>query len=158
VSIITDSGYNHVFRPVVDGLSFKATAAVLAIAALTFYGALDNYRLVSQDSRAFDDPYKMNLAAARYQPVEAAAPPGVPLGYISDMTFDTPTGLSAFNGARYALAPRLVVHPSAKITPEYWIGNFSRQLDYKALGEPYDLELIKDLGQGVVLYRKRRPA
>jgi hypothetical protein len=55
----------------------------------------------------------------------------------------------------YALAPRLVTRSAD--SHEWVVGNFSHPLDYVAAGAAHRLELVKDFGNGIVLFRRRRP-
>jgi hypothetical protein len=53
----------------------------------------------------------------------------------------------------YALAPRLMTRSADG--PEWVVGNFSHPLDYAAAGRQHQLELVKDFGNGIVLFRRR---
>ena len=99
------------------------------------------------------DPFRIEAQTRRLAPLVNALPANANrVGYVSDMDVATPRGQLAFHAAVYALAPRLVV-PLAKAGPgDPVVGNYSAPRDYAVPG----LELERDLGVGVILY-KRKP-
>jgi hypothetical protein len=60
-----------------------------------------------------------------------------------------------YSSARYTLAPRLVTDQNVKPAPEWVIGNFSMPLDVVQFGKDRGLTLVRDFGNGAVLYRKQ---
>ena len=62
-------------------------------------------------------------------------------------------GAALFSSAQYTLAPRLVTDQRAKPAPEWVIGDFSKPLDVVKFGQKRGLSLVKDFGNGAVLYR-----
>lgn len=125
---------------------------MFAAAALGLWGSLDFYRVLKQNPQR--DQYRIEEMEARYQPVEAALPPGDAakvIGYLSDSPYEQPRGQLLFFTAQYALAPRLV---SSKPDQEWVLGNFAQPGDWAALGAPHGLRVERDLGSGLVLYRK----
>ena len=127
-----------------------ALAAVGAAAVLGLWGALDLQQALKRNPQR--DQYRIEETQARYLGAAAALPKDVHvLGYLSDSPYEQARGQVMFFSAQYALAPRLV---SAKPDQEWVLGNFAQQGDWTALGAPHGLRVERDLGSGVVLYRK----
>ena len=126
------------------------SAAVVVLAAR---GLLDVFDAAGEQAKQ-GDPYLIEQQIERLQPVMGELPPAGKVGYISDMETATTRGLLAFDAARYALAPRLLV-PLAGAQPGDWVlGNFSSPRNFAEAGARAGLVIHKDLGNGVVLYRK----
>ena len=126
-----------------------ASVVVLSLAAL-----MNLFEATAEQGKQ-GDPYTIEQQLERLQPALSELPPAATaVGYISDMEIATTRGLLAFNAARYALAPRLLV-PLASAKPGDWVlGNFSTPRDFARAGEASGLSMQKDLGNGVVLYRR----
>ena len=124
-----------------------------AVVVLTAGGLLNVFDAAGEQAKQ-GDPYLIEQQIERLQPVLSEVPPAARIGYLSDMDTATTRGLLAFNAARYALAPRLLV-PMAGAQPGDWVlGNFSSPRDFAEAGTRAGLAIDKDLGNGVVLYRK----
>ena len=80
-------------------------------------------------------------------------PENTVVGYLSDLPSDATSGQAAYFGVMYALAPRLVTQSAD--SAEWVAGNFSHPLDYAAAGAAHHLALVKDFGNGIVLFRRR---
>ena len=87
----------------------------------------------------------------RYEGLRAALPPDAVIGYISDLRPEDARSTLLFLGAQYALAPRIVVDDDRH---EWVLGNFSVPADFAALGANRGLRLVRDFGNGVILYRR----
>lgn len=133
----------------------KTLASVFAAAALGLWGALDFYRALNQNPQG--DQYRTAEMEARYAPaksvLQSAGDAAKVIGYLSDSPYEQPRGQVLFFTAQYALAPRLV---STKPDQEWVLGNFAQPGDWAAAGAPHGLRVEKDLGNGLVLYRKER--
>lgn len=123
-------------------------AALVVAASFDFYGASSRYQ---QSNR---DPYRIAVQVERFRPAAEVLPPDSVAGYVSDLSAGETAGKSAFLSAQYALAPRLLVEANSTPPPRMAIGNFSRPKDYAAEGRPFDLDVDRDLGNGVVLFRR----
>jgi hypothetical protein len=77
------------------------------------------------------------------------------LGYLSDLSLEAVNGSAAYFGVMYALAPRLLTRTAD--SQEWVVGNFSHPLDYASAGAAHHLDLVKDFGNGIVLFRRRHP-
>ena len=56
-------------------------------------------------------------------------------------------------GAQYSLAPALI---EAEDRPhDLVVGNFSGQQDFARVGQEHSLAMVKDFGNGVILYRRQ---
>ncbi len=126
-----------------------ALLAVLTVAAsFDFYGASSRYQQSSTD------PYRIAEQIERFRPAIGILPPASVVGYLSDLPVSGMDGRAAFLSAQYALAPRLLVEARSSPQPRLAIGNFSRPQDFAAAGRPLGLEVDRDLGNGVVLFRR----
>ena len=125
-------------------------AAVGAAALLGLWGALDLQLALKQNPQR--DRYRLEELTARYAPAAAALPKEAKvIGYLSDSPFEQPRGQVMFFSAQYALAPRLL---GAKPDQAWVLGNFAQAGDWGAFGAPHGLQVERDLGNGLVLYRK----
>ena len=126
-------------------------AAVGVAAALGLWGAMDLFAALKQNTQR--DPYRIEETIARYLTAAAALPREARvIGYLSDSPYELPRGQVMFFTAQYALAPRLV---AAKADGLEWVlGNFAQPGDWSALGTPHGLRVERDLGNGLVLYRR----
>jgi hypothetical protein len=88
----------------------------------------------------------------------ARAPASAGLGYFTDLDPAGAANAPAFLSAQLALAPRVVKFVGlgeAPDRPELALGNFTRPGDFAAAGSARGYKLEADLGNGVVLFRRR---
>ena len=77
------------------------------------------------------------------------------LGYITDLDPSQSAYNTAFLAAQYALAPRQLVLAERGSQAEWAVGNFSKPQDFAAAGAARGYEVAADLGNGVILYRRK---
>jgi hypothetical protein len=97
------------------------------------------------------------LAFARVYPrrqARSASPPKAVLGYISDLP-EEGAGAIWFAGARHALAPRLLVPLQNPQKQDWILGNFSKSVDLHQIETQNQLQLVRDFGSGVAVFRSR---
>jgi hypothetical protein len=123
-------------------------AALITAVLLALWGAIENYQVETGPGVA--DPYKAADQVDRLASAIQMLPRSAIVGYVSNAAGETPAALAMFNTARYALAPRLLAQGTDR---EWVLGNFSEQVDYAAVGREHGLQLVRDFGGGVVLYR-----
>jgi hypothetical protein len=99
------------------------------------------------------DPYTVEQQVVRMRPVLSELPNVKTAGYISDLPTTTIGGSAAFYAAQYAVAP-VLLEEETKHKHDWVIGNFSKPQDYAAAGRPFMLVIAKDVGQGVILFRR----
>jgi len=134
--------------------SVQVLAACGAIALLALWSTIDFYGATEQASGANADVYKIGEQAARFQDLMSALPATGIIGYVSDVPAGQTLAAVLYSGAQYTLAPRLVT--DERLQPgELVIGNFSRPLDVLQFGKDHGLTLVKDFGNGAVLFRKQ---
>jgi hypothetical protein len=129
------------------------SAGVGAVVLLSLFAAFQSYRSEDAYARAYQDPYMIQAQPQRLREAVGYLPDKAVIGYLSDLPFDAVPGQSAYFGIMYALAPRLVTRSAEG--HEWVVGNFSRPVDYAAAGGEHHLELVKDFGNGIVLFRRR---
>ena len=131
---------------------FWLTAGMGGVICLCLATAFQSYRSADAYARTYQDPYMINAQPGRLREAVAYLPDKAVIGYLSDLPFDGVSGQAAYFGIMYALAPRLVTRSADK--PEWVVGNFSHPLDYAAAGRAHHLDLVKDFGNGIVLFRR----
>jgi hypothetical protein len=130
---------------------YAVKAGIAAAAVLAVFGLFEYARFESAYQSQNPDPYKVASQFPRFADLRAAVPADAVLGYISDQPLGTLPGDTLFGTAQYALAPRLLRKDA---TPDLVIGNFTRQVDFQAIGAQQGLRIEKNFGSGVVLYKK----
>lgn len=133
----------------------RITAGAIAVAALALAASLNSYQL-SQQAAASPDTYGVAAAESRMEQALSILPGSATIGYLSDLPADQNAGMAAFMAAQYAVAPRALV-PIDKAQTEWVIGNFARSAAFAALGARSGLTVVRDFGNGVVIYRRSRP-
>ena len=101
------------------------------------------------------DVYKVGDQAARFEELASALPATGIVGYVSDAPTGETLGAALYSGLQYTLAPRLVTDQRTNPAPEWVIGDFSKPLDVVQFGKKRGLTLVKDFGNGAVLYRNQ---
>jgi hypothetical protein len=130
-------------------------AACAAVAVLALWSTVNFYSITEELAGANADVYKIGEQAARFQDLMTALPATGIIGYVSDVPASQTLGAVLYSGAQYTLAPRLVAEQRLKPDAEWVIGNFSKPLDVVEFGAKRGLTLVKDFGNGAVLYRNQ---
>lgn len=126
-------------------LAVSAAALLVLAGALNYYQSLEVYA-----ARA--DANQMVRLEDRFSEVLAVVPPGAHVGYLSDVPADK-GGFSLHGAAQYALAPRVLDTTAAK--PREWVlGDFYQSYDAARTAQERGLQVIRDLGNGVVIFRR----
>jgi hypothetical protein len=81
-------------------------------------------------------------------------PASAVLGYLTDLDPSQQAYGSAFLAAQYAVAPRVLVLIDPQTRPEWAVGNFTRPMDFSAVGAAKGYAMNADLGNGVVLFHR----
>ena len=126
---------------------------MLAVTAISLTAAATALGDKLVQVREWGDPYKIAEQELRYQDARALLPPEGPVGYLSDLDRNEASGGALFYGAQYWLAPRILTEPSAA---GWTLGNFARPADFAALGRARNLEVVRDFGNGVIVYRRAK--
>ena len=100
-------------------------------------------------------PTVINAQPERLREAIPYLPEHAEVGYLSDRSFEAASGSAAYFGVMYALAPRLVTRSAD--SHEWVVGNFSHPLDLRCRRRCAPPELVKDFGNGIVLFCRRRP-
>ena len=124
---------------------------MLVAAGLSLWGSVQYWDAETAYQRQSPDPYRLADQAARLADFRAAVPAGAVLGYITDVPQEDPLAASMFFVAQYMLAPRILRQSDA---PDLVMGNFTRPGDFAAVGRQHGLQLQRDFGNGVVLFRR----
>ena len=132
---------------------FWLTAGVGGVILLCLGTAFQSYRSADAYARAYQDPYMIDAQPERLREAIPYLPERAQVGYLSDLSFEVTGGSAAYFGVMNALAPRLVTRSADR--HEWVVGNFSHPLDYAAVGRQHHLEIVRDFGNGIVLFRGR---
>jgi hypothetical protein len=133
--------------------SGQVLIACAAIALLALWGTVNFYGATAQMVGDNADVYKVGDQAARFQDLMSALPPTAIVGYVSDVPVGETLGAALYSSAQNTLAPRLVTAERVQPPPEWVIGDFSKPLDMVQFGKQRGLALVKDFGNGAVLYK-----
>ena len=123
-----------------------------AAAVLSLWGVLAYYGYEG-DFQTNRDPYQIVAQYGRFEGLRAATPDDAVLGYVTDEAPGSVLAGAMFNAAQYNLVPRLLEKDKAL---DWTVGNFARPVDFAAVGRTYGLRVERDLGNGVILYRKEK--
>ena len=131
------------------------TAAATVVTVLGVAGAFTSYQVSASYSQQFPDAYGGERAQTRFAPLNNRVPANAVLGYFTDLDGLSPAYEPAFLAAQYAVAPRALDFLDGKRQPELAVGNFSKPQDFAAAGEARGYAMVADLGNGVVLFRRK---
>jgi len=134
----------------ISDFSLRTKFSVAAAAVLSLWGVIEYYGFEA-DFQKHRDPYQ--IGSARFEGLRALTPEDAVLGYVTEEEPGNALASGMFNAAQYNLAPRLIEKDKAL---DWTLGNFSRPTDFAAVGRRYGLRLERDLGNGVILYRKEQ--
>jgi len=135
--------------------SWQVPAACAAVALLSLWSILGFYSATEDMAGPNADVYKIGEQPARLQDLAGALPASGAIGYFSNVPLSQTLGEVLYLSAEYTLAPRLVTDQRLKPAPVWVIGDFSKPLDLVQFGNERGLALVKDFGNGAVLYRSR---
>ncbi len=105
-------------------------------------------------AQQFPDAYGRSLTESRLAPVIQRLPANARIGYITDLEPTNSMYSAVLLATQYALAPRQLFVVGKAIVPEWAVGVFMRPRDYTSAGAARGYEVVADMGDGVVLYRK----
>jgi hypothetical protein len=135
--------------------SAQVIAACAAVALLTLWSTVSFRGATEELAGPNADVYKIGDQATRFQELISALPAEGIVGYVSDVPASKTLASVLYSSARYTVAPRLVTDQSVNPAPEWVIGNFSMPLDVVQFGKDRGLTLVRDFGNGAVLYRRQ---
>jgi hypothetical protein len=135
--------------------SSRVLIACAAVALLGLWSTLNFYSATADAAGPGADIYKIADQAARFEDLASELPARGVVGYVSDVPVGQPLGAALYGGLQYTLAPRLVTDQRTQPSPEWVIGDFSKPLDVVQFGAKRGLTLVKDFGNGAVLYRNQ---
>jgi hypothetical protein len=130
-------------------------AASLAVAVLGAWGALNSYQVSASYAEQYPDAYGGERAQTRFAPLAGRVPASAVLGYFTDLDPGQAAYAPAFLAAQYAVAPDTLVFLDGKAPPEWAVGNFSKPADFASAGAARGYAMAADLGNGVILFRRK---
>lgn len=129
-------------------------AACAVVALLSLWSTVDFYRTTEGLAASNADVYQIGAQADRFREVASALPPSGTIGYVSDRGTGETLGTVMYDGAQYALAPRLLTERLRQADTPWVLGNFSKPVDVAGFASRRGLTVVRDFGSGVVLFRK----
>jgi len=130
------------------------SVACAAVALLSLWSTVDFYRATEDLAGSNADIYQIGAQADRFREVASALPPTGTIGYVSDRASSETVGTVMYDGAQYALAPRLLTERLRQADTPWVVGNFSKPLDVAGFASKRGLTVVRDFGSGVVLFRQ----
>jgi hypothetical protein len=127
-------------------------AAYAAVSLLSLYDVRQFFRWTTIQAAQHGDPYGFTRQQQRFSGVAAAVGTADTLGYLS-LPLNNPNWDLMYNHAVYALAPRLVAW-NATPRLRFVVGNFAGPVNLKELERVYGLRVVKNFGDGVVLFER----
>jgi len=128
------------------------------VAALACAGAWRSYQVAGEYNAAFADVHRLGFSEARLAAIAERVPANAKVGLITDLDA-AGQGYNAYHaallGAQNAIAPRMLYQMNDGARPEWALGNFFQPLDFAARGEQLGYVVEADLGNGVILYRRK---
>jgi len=131
----------------------RPAIAALAVALLAVFAATKSYDLSSQQA---SDPYGITAGQTRFAAALEILPATGVIGYLTDMPVAENVGSIALMAAQYSMAPRAIV-PIGKSRAEWALGNFAHPGNFAERGAQAGYRIVRDLGNGVVVYRRAQP-
>jgi hypothetical protein len=135
--------------------SGQVLAACAAVSLLALWSTVNFYSTSEELAGGNADVYKIQEQTIRFRDLISALPATGIIGYVSDVPTSQTLGAVLYSGAQYTLAPRLVTSQRLQPGPEWVIGNFSKPLDVIQFGKDRGLTMVRDFGNGAVLYRNQ---
>jgi hypothetical protein len=127
--------------------------AVCGIVVVLSLSNVGNLYEQTKARAAFGDPYGVLVQSARLQAAISSMPPNGAAGYLNEPDPDAFTGAKKLLGAQYAFAPRMLV-PQTQSPQQLVIGDFSRPVDLAEFARLYGLRVVRDFGNGIVLFQR----
>lgn len=132
----------------------RAIAVVAIVSALAAGASMEYFGLLEKLTEKSGDAYHIGNVVERFAGIPNRTGNARLLGYFNDRTPGSVAQQAALTSAQFALAPQILVQDEKRKDVEYWIGDFNAPRDFAGIGQVQGLDLVADLGQGVVLYRR----
>jgi len=130
--------------------------AALAIASVLAMGAsIEYFGLIEKLTQQSGDGYRIGVQVDRFAPIAARTGGAARLGYFNDREKGSVGAQAALSSAQFALAPQLLIVDQERKDIEWWVGDFTAPREFVKIGDVLGMSLAADLGNGVVLYRRR---
>lgn len=113
-------------------------------------------RLASAANYQDSQPFRVQFS--RLAPLQPHLAKAAKVGYLTNVSNENDAYTRLYFPTQYVLAPTLLVPLEMKPDVDLVVGNFTRQEDYKAIGQQHGLDLVQEFPMGVVLYRRAQGA
>ena len=134
----------------------RLAVAVYAVVVVLYLSNIGNLYQQSKARAVFGDPYGVLAQDARLQGVISSVALGGAVGYLNEPNLDAFTGAKKLLGAQYAFAPRMLVRQEQSPQQQV-IGDFSGPVNLEGFARMYGLRVVRDFGNGIVLFQRNGP-
>lgn len=133
----------------------RAIAAVAIVSALAAGASIEYFGLIEKLTSQSGATFRIHAVVERFAEIPRRTAKAPRIGYFNDRTPNSDVQQAALASAQFALAPQILVLDENRKDVEFWVGDFNAPRDFAGIGDVQSLDLVADLGQGVVLYRRR---
>lgn len=130
-------------------MALAITAVLSVIASIEYFGFIE--RLTRQTG----DAMRIGEQEVRFASTRGQLAGVTYVGYFNDREKGSVRDQAAGASAQFAMAPKVLVHDERRGDIEFWVGDFSAPREFARIGDVKGLRVVADLGNGVVLYRRR---
>lgn len=128
------------------------SAAVFCVAGLGLFGGLRTWGDTEAAARGWEDVYRLAAREELLRGGLEGVPAGARVGFFTDAAAGSGAETAMLQATQWAAAPRLLVE-GGEPRPEWWLGCFTRPMNFEGEGRRRGLRMVRDLGGGVVLFR-----
>jgi hypothetical protein len=132
----------------------RAIVAAAIVSALATGASIEYYGLFEKLASTAGDAYRIGSVVERFAEIPRLTGNAPRIGYFNDRTPGSIAQQAALTSAQFAIAPQILILDENRKDIEYWVGDFNAARDFAGIGKVQGLELVAELGQGVVLYRR----
>lgn len=134
-------------------------AGSVVVAALSIFGVMDYYRVAAIANAQNPDMYRLTHQGPRFREAISEVPEDAIVGYDTNVAAGSMADDVAFRGTQFAIAPRILRRVTHGEHGEFVIGNYTADVETADMvsraASELGLELVRDFGAGVALYRKQ---
>ena len=129
-------------------------AGVVAVCVLSCVAGFEAYIDTADYHAAQKDTFIVGQTFWRFAGAIPLLPRGEMVGYLTDLEPGSVQNTTAFLAAQYALAPNLLVSLDPRVKVNWVVGNYSQETDAQQTAKIFGMQVAKDFGNGVVVFRK----
>jgi len=136
--------------------AWRRPAGIGLVFVLSFSAVLAYLNDRAGAARENPDPWAIARQVERFAALRADLAKPTVLAYFTDVPPEDERSPVLYFGTAYAMAPHLVTDAKGAASLELVVGSFLRRPNLAALEQEHGLKLLKDYGQGVMLFRREK--